>query len=329
MENWRFFARLGPAEAAAVVKADAYGLGAAAIAPALAAAGCRTFFVATLGEALTVRAALGPGPAIYILGGVQAGERDAMIAAQLTPVLNSMEQIALWAEGGPFALHIDTGMNRLGVPFAARGAAAGLKPVLLMSHLACSPEPTHPKNARQRLRFLEAAATFPGVRLSLAASAGALLGPAYAFDMIRPGIGLYGGGPLLADNPPLAPAARLEAPLLEVFDVPAGESVGYAASFIAERPVRVATAALGYADGVLWTLSGKGYGFVRGARCPFLGRVSMDLITLDVTDAPGARAGDWAEFLGPQVPLDEVAALAGAPAYEVLTSFARVRRIAA
>ncbi len=327
--NWRYFAGLGAREAGAVVKADAYGLGAPAMARALAKAGCRTFFTATLGEALAVRAALGAGPVIYALNGAGArAEQAGFAAGAVRPVLNSMAAIAAWGEASPAGLHLDTGMNRLGVPAAEAGAARdalGAPPTLVMSHLACASDPAHPFNARQRQRFLDAAALFPGAPRSLAASAGALLGPDYAFDLIRPGIGLYGGWPL--DTPadaPLAVCAAVYAPILQVRTIAAGESVGYGASFVATAAMRVATVGIGYADGLLRSLSGKGYGFVAGTACAILGRVSMDLVALDVTSVAagqGVEEGDEVEMLGLNMALNAVAAQAGTLAYEILTSF--------
>jgi alanine racemase len=327
-DNWRFFARLSDAECAPVVKADAYGLGADAIAIALARAGAQTFFVATIGEGRALRDVLGGARRIFVLNGVCAAEDIAtMQAAALTPVLNSPEQIALWRGAGPCALHIDTGMNRLGLQPAQIAAADGLQPDLVMSHLANASAPNHPKNAQQRARFTDLAARFPNAKKSLGASAGALLGADYAFDMIRPGIGLYGGGPLDAGNPSFSTAARLTAPLLTVFDIPAGETIGYGGTFTAQKPMRLGTAALGYADGWLRSLSGSGYALVGGARCPLLGRVSMDLVTLDLSAARNARAGDEAEFLGDGVKVDEVAAWAGTIPYEILTNLSGVQKV--
>lgn len=325
--NWRTFKKLAPnAATAAVVKADAYGLGAAAAAKALAEAGARTFFTATFGEALRVRKALGPGPQIMVLNGPTAEDVQHFPAAKLTPVLNSLAQIRLWNTRGPAALHLDTGMNRLGVgPDELPHAAVALKGTslaLLMSHLACSSDVTHEMNARQRKRFIDAASLFPAAPLSLAATCGALIGADYHFDLIRPGIGLYGSGALDANNPTLATAAIVEAPILQVRDVEAGESFGYGATFSAPRKMRTATVALGYADGYLRALSGRGYGVIGGAKRPLLGRVSMDLVILDVTGCDEAKPGAMVEFLGPNAPLDEIAQLAGSAPYEILTTFA-------
>ncbi len=333
--NWRRFADLaGPGEAAAVVKADAYGLGVRAAAPALALEGARTFFVATLGEALELRAILGEAQAIYVLNGPTHDDVGSFAPARLFPVLNSLKQIGLWKAAGAdvaAALHIDTGMNRLGLPLADVGAAhdalARCDVPLVMSHLACASDPAHPLNALQLQRFSEAAAHFPGARKSLAATAGAFCGAAYRFGLLRPGVGLYGDAGLDEDSQPLAPVATLDAPILQLRDVSAGDTVGYGATFAAQTPMRTATIALGYADGYLRSASGGGYGVLAGARCPILGRVSMDLITLDVTAAGGAaEVGARVEMLGANVPVRDVAAAAGTASYEVLTNLARVAR---
>ena len=331
--NWAAFARrAGQAQAAAVIKADAYGLGAARVAPALAAEGVRTFFVATLGEALEARAALGDAHVIYVLNGPDESDAHLFAAARLFPVLNNARQISLWiAAGAPVAaaLHIDTGMNRIGLPLADVGAAkAALARVdvpLVMSHLACSGTPDHPLNALQATRFAEAAAQFPGARKSLAATAGVLLGRAYHFDLVRPGVGLYGDNDLDDDNHGLAVAATLDAPILQVRTLAAGDSVGYGATFVAQAPINVATIALGYADGYLRAAAGRGYGVLAGSRCPVVGRVSMDLITLDVTAAgDAARVGARVEMLGANVPLKALAAAAGTNPYEILTALSGV-----
>jgi len=316
-----------------VVKANAYGMGAEDAARTLAQAGARVFFTATTQEALAVRGALGEGPQILVLNGPGA-DVERFLPARLTPVLNSVAQIKLWAARGPAALNIDTGMNRLGVgPEELGPAAAALKGaslVLLMSHLACGSDLGHAMNETQRLRFVDAATLFPKAPLSLSATAGALIGPAFHFDLIRPGIGLYGSGGLDTDNPKLHTVATIEAPILQVRDVAQGESFGYGATFTAAKKMRTATVALGYADGFLRALSGRGYGFLGGAKRPILGRVSMDLTIIDVTGCAEAAPGAMVEFLGANAPLDEVAALAGTAPYEMLTTFAgAVRRTGA
>jgi alanine racemase len=307
------------------------GGGAAATAAALARAGCKSFFVATLGEGLRVRAALGNEADIYVLNGAAPRETRALEDARLRPVLNSLDQIAIWSNVGPAALHIDTGMNRLGLSLADVAEAAALFGTgtlkLVMSHLACASTRGHEMTARQRDAFAAAAAAaFPGVRLSLAASAGAQLGDGYLFDMIRPGIGLYGWGGMDADNLPLRAAARIAAPILQIRDVAAGETFGYGATQAAPAAMRAATVALGYADGFLRSFAGRGYGMRRGVRMPLLGRVSMDLVILDATHAPDASVGDEVEFLGEEARIEDVAAAAGTLPYEILTTFAATVR---
>ena len=326
-ENWRFFKKRAPGAAiAAVVKADAYGLGAVSASRALAQAGARVFFTATFGEAIRVRKALGEGPQIFVLNGPTEKDAALYAEAKLTPILNSLAQIKLWDARGAAGLHIDTGMNRLGVGpdelsqsmIALKGASLAL----VMSHLACGSGLKHEMNAVQLKRFIDAASLFPKAPLSLAATAGALIGPDYHFDLIRPGVGLYGSGGLDADNPAFIPAALIEAPILQVRDVEAGETFGYGGSFKAAQKMRAATVALGYADGYLRSLSGRGYGVLGGAKRPILGRVSMDLTIIDVTGCAEAAPGAMVEFLGPNAPLDEIAALAGTAPYEILTTFA-------
>lgn len=309
-----------------MVKADGYGLGAVGASRALAQAGARVFFTATSAEALLVRKALGEGPQVFVLNGVTAEDADMLVGARLTPVLNSIAQIQLWTARGPAALHIDTGMNRLGLgPEELAPAMVSLKDTtlaLVMSHLACASDLKHEKNAVQLKRFVDAASLFPKAPLSLASTGGVQLGADYHFDLVRPGIGLYGSGGLDADNPALAAAATVEAPILQVRDVEPGETFGYGATFTAPHKMRTATVALGYADGYLRSLAGRGYGFFAGAKRALLGRVSMDLVILDVTGCSEARPGEMVEFLGPNAPLEEIAALAGTLPYEVLTTFA-------
>lgn len=326
-ENWRFFKKRAPGAAvAAVVKADAYGLGAVSASRALAQAGARVFFTATFGEALRVRKALGEGPQIFVLNGPTEKDVTQYGEAKLTPILNSLAQIKLWDARGAAGLHIDTGMNRLGIgPDELTHAMVALKGAslaLVMSHLACGSDLKHEMNAVQLKRFVDAASLFPKAPLSLAATAGALMAPEYHFDLIRPGVGLYGSGGLDADNPALIPAALIEAPILQVRDVEAGETFGYGGTFKAARKMRTATIALGYADGYLRSLGGRGYGVLGGAKRPILGRVSMDLTILDVTGCAEAEPGAMVEFLGPNAPLDEIAARAGTASYEILTTFA-------
>jgi alanine racemase len=327
--NYRFMVReAGAAEVAPVVKADGYGLGAARIARRLWAEGARSFFTARLSEGEALRGALGPDPAIYVLDGCPEGAAARLAGADLTPVLNSLGQVEAWSgyarsqnRSLPAALHIDTGMNRLGLradEIQDEDFPPALQLDLLVSHLACADESEHPLNGVQKERFAEAARRFPSVRRSFANTAGVFLGEPYHMDQARPGIGLYGGGPGGRPDARLQTVATLLAPILQLREVQPGETVGYGATFSPEAPLRIAVAAAGYADGILRSEGPRGYGWLAGARCPFLGRISMDLIALDVTACPSARAGDEVELLGPNVLLDDAAAAAGTLAYELL-----------
>jgi alanine racemase len=346
--NYRTYRRMtGPTAVAAVVKADAYGLGADAIVPALAEAGCDSFFVARLEEAMALRKRA-PRARIFVLDGAHPDAVPALLGHRLTPVLNNLVQIAAWSAAASLgsgsldaALHVDTGMNRLGLPgeelailSAEHGRRlAGLKLVLVMSHLACSDEPKNPMNTQQLSRFRQALAMLPPAPASLAASHGAMLGLDYHFDLVRPGVALYGANPQVAEGAAgaapnlMQTAAILTARVLQVRRIDLGESVGYAATFRAKRPTMIATVALGYADGIPRTLSNKGMAVLGGVRVPIAGRVSMDAITLDVSAlAEPPRVGDEAEFLGEQLTLGEVAAAAGTNEYEILTRLRRVPR---
>ncbi|MBI5162309.1 MAG: alanine racemase [Magnetospirillum sp.] len=328
--NWRLIAaRAAPAEAAAVVKADAYGLGAVRVAAALAAAGCRTFFVATIDEGLELRAVL-PHPDIFVLSGVLPGPAGDITAAGLIPVLNSLEQAALWQ--GRAALHVDTGMARLGLEaaeierlIADPGVLAGIDVDLVCSHLACADEDSA-MNADQCQRFrLLADRLGLGRRRSLAASSGVFLGPAFHFDLVRPGAALYGVNPTPGRPNPMAQVVRLQGKILQVRDVDSPMTVGYGASHRCAGRGRVATVAVGYADGWLRALSNRGHGIIEGGRVPLVGRVSMDLITFDVSAVPAsaAHAGATIELIGPGHDVDAVAAEAGTIGYEVLTALGR------
>ena len=325
--NARACAAESGATVAPVVKADAYGLGAAAVARRLWAEGARTFFVARLAEGVGLRE-VSPQAEIYVLDGCTEGPAGALGDHRLKPVLNSLDQIARWSQaGGGFAgLHIDTGMNRLGLRAEEAQALAAspdrLRHVdldLMMSHLACAGEPEHPMNALQRDRFAAAAERFPGVRRSLANSGGCFLGAAYGFDLVRPGVALYGGGPSGSPDARLRPVVTLELPIVQTRTVPKGETVGYSATWRAQQLSHIAILGGGYADGVLRSASPGAYASVDGRRCPIIGRISMDLIAIDVTDAPAAREGVFAQLLGPHLPIDDFAAAAGTLAYEVLT----------
>jgi alanine racemase len=311
-----------------VVKADGYGLGAVPVAKRLMTEGARTFFVARRAEGETLRAALGPEPTIYVLDGCVGDAAAALREASLRPVLNHCDQLRAWlgSGGGACGLQIDTGMNRLGFrPEAAPEAFDGLD--LVMSHLACADAPVEPMNRRQRDAFAAVAARYPAALKSFANSGGCFLGPDFAFDAVRPGICLYGGGPEGRPDPRLKPVATLTAEVLQLRDVPAGESVGYSRGFVADRPRRIATCGAGYADGVLRSQSQVGQIWAAGAPRPILGRVSMDVIAVDVTDADVA-VGDRVELFGANRLLDNAATAAGTISYELLTSITpRVERL--
>ena len=311
-----------------VVKADAYGLGAVAVSKRLIAEGARTFFVARAAEGRGLRAALGTEPTIYVLDGCVTGAAPVLKTAGLRPVLNHDAQIADWraAGGGPCGLQIDTGMNRLGFrPEAAPEPFEGLD--LVLSHLACADDPTEPMNRRQRDAFEAVCARYPGAIRSFANSGGVFLGRDYAFDAVRPGISLYGGGPEGRPDDRLKAVATLSAEILQIRDVPADDSVGYSRGFVADQPRRIAICAAGYADGVLRRYSPNGVVWLAGALRPILGRVSMDVIAVDVTGAE-AVIGDRVELFGPNRMLDDAGAAAGTMSYELLTSVtARVPRI--
>ncbi len=321
------------ARCAAVVKADGYGLGASHVAPALARAGCDTFFVARLAEGVALRAVL-PRPRIFVLDGAAPESAPALIAHRLIPVLNSLEDIAAWSAAAKntrldAAIHIDTGMNRLGLTGEELSILAsewktrlnGLNLVLLMSHLACADDlgPKAAMNRAQLGRFRAALAMLPPAPASLAASSGLFLGKDYHFDLVRPGIALWGVGPKGQKNL-MKTVAVLTARVLQTRRIDKGESVGYAATFRAKRPTMLATLALGYADGIMRAASNRGFAALGGERAPFAGRVSMDLLTLDVTQMKTPpRMGDVAELIGDSISLSEAADYCATNEYELLT----------
>lgn len=310
-----------------VVKADSYGLGANPVAMRLMAEGARTLFVARLSEGIALRAALGPVPTIYVLDGCVGDAAPSLRTADLRPILNHADQLTAWraAGGGACGLQIDTGMNRLGFRVEdAPDPFDGLS--LVMSHLACADEPAQPMNRRQRDAFAAAAVRYPGALKSFANSGGCFLGADYAFDAVRPGICLYGGGPEGRPHTRIRAVATLTAEVLQVRDVPAGESIGYSRGFVAPEPRHIATCGAGYADGVLRSQCPDGQVWVAGSLRPILGRVSMDVIAVDVTGLDVA-VGDRVELFGPNRLLDDAAAAAGTISYELLTSVtARVPR---
>lgn len=323
-------AKAAGAETAAVVKAQAYGLGAAQAARRLIREGCRTFFVATPEEGADLRRALGGGEAdIWVFNGYRSELRSLFLEHRLGAVLSSEADLsaALDAPPGPTALHVDTGMNRLGLA-ADRTAALTAEDLdvldlrLIMSHLACSEARDAAMNAEQRTRFEQISARFPGVRRSLCNTGGVLLGADYHFDLVRPGVGLFGATARPGEEHGLEPVVRLEAPVLQLRQLSPGDPVGYGATYVADKPRLAATVAAGYADGLPRALSGSGYARFKGEKAPILGRVSMDLTVLDVTECEDAvRDGAPATFLASD--LDEVAMTADTLPYEILTGLGR------
>ncbi len=358
--NWRLLAaRAAPAECAAVVKADAYGLGVAQVAPALADAGCRVFFVATLDEGIALRQILhahGEGTAlagmlaqtapaaIFVLNGAPRGCESEFLQFGLLPVLNGLDDIAAWGTLAamlgatfPAALHVDSGMSRLGLSPAELTTLAsepdrldGTGVILVMSHLACADEPGHALNRRQCDAFAAARARLPAAPGSLAASSGIFLGADWACDLVRPGAALYGVNPVPGQDNPMQPVVSLTARILQVREIDTDTTVGYGATYRTRAPAVIATAAVGYADGYLRSLGNRGAGYVGNQRVPLVGRVSMDLITFDVTGVPSELVAPGAsiELIGGKMTVDDLAAAAGTIGYEILTSlgarFARV-----
>lgn len=342
--NWRALGeRAAPARCAAVIKADGYGCGIEQVAGALAKAGCETFFVANLAEARRARA-VAPAAVIYVLNGLLPGTAPAYAEANLRPVIGSSAEFDEWRDfraasgwSGGATLHFDTGMNRLGFSQDEAAAAARLGNdhgiALVMSHFACSEE-DHPLNAIQMERFRAVRALFPGIAGSLANSSGIFLGPAAQHDLVRPGVALYGANPTPGKSNPMQPVVTLEARVVQLRSVAQGATVGYSATWTAKRPTRLAIVSVGYADGFLRAASASdarpgAEAIVAGQRCPMAGRVSMDLIAIDVTDVrrPPSR-GDRVGLLGAEIGVDDLAARAGTIGYEVLTSLGRrYRRI--
>jgi alanine racemase len=322
-DNWRALDRLSDSETGAVVKADGYGLGVAQVGTALAEAGARQFFVAQAEEGLALRRALGHGPVINVFSGHMAGDAELIRSAELTPMINSTEQLLRQVETLPghlFGIQLDSGMNRLGMEpaewAALRDIALAQQPSLVMSHLACADESDHPMNAAQLSAFREMTQGVEAPR-SLAATGGILLGSDYHFDVTRPGVGLYGGMPF-ADA---RPVVTLDLPVIQTREVTPGETVGYGNSWTANALTKVATVSGGYADGLLRAMGNATdrAGFYHdGQRLPILGRVSMDLITVDVTQL--SEVPDRLQLLGTAQTVDDLADWSGTIGYEVLTS---------
>jgi alanine racemase len=316
-----------PAECGAVVKANAYGLGMAPVARRLLREGCRTFFVATCTEGIELRE-LAPHARIFVFEGAVAGCEGDLRRTGLIPVLSSLEQTHRWsAGGGRAALHVDTGMSRLGLG-AAEVRALATEPSLLhsvtiecvMTHLACADEPDHPLNRAQLDAFAQLRGLLPQAPTSIGNSAGAFLSAEHHGDLVRPGIALYGGNPFVTGESPVEPVVRVQAPILQIRPIETPQTVGYGATYAAAPPARLATVGIGYADGYPRALGNVGCASVAGVRVPVVGRVSMDLLCLDITAAPaGVAEGTLVDLIGPTVPIDEVAAAAGTISYELLT----------
>ncbi len=340
--NWRALARrAGPAQCAAVVKADGYGCGAMPVTRALAAAGCRIFFVAHLQEGRAVRQAA-PEAIVYVLNGLAPGTAPAYAESNLRPVLCSLEEWRDWeafARGhdwsGRAALQVDTGMNRLGLTPKQAASLAGEKGAadmlaLVMSHFACAEDPSHPLNARQMGLFQDIRALFGTVPGSLANSSGIFLGPDALHDMVRPGVALFGANPTPGHPNPMRSVVHLQGRIIQVRTVATGESVGYGATWSAKRETRLAVVSIGYADGILRAAGGTDLrtgadAMIGGKVCPVVGRISMDLLALDVTDADTAAAqrGGFVHLLDDNIGVDELASAANTLAYEILTSLGR------
>jgi alanine racemase len=337
--NWQALSRqLLTVECAAVVKANAYGMGLKPVATALAQAGCKTFFVADLAEARTVRA-LAPDATIYVLHGFTLEAAESFIELDVRPVINSMTELAEWDtfvatrgwQGGA-ALHVDTGMNRLGV---SPEEAAALAPrvqtqnhgiALLLSHLACADVPGHPLTAKQLNLFRELRTLYSGIPASLANSSGIFLGDTAYFDLARPGAALYGINPTPGDPNPMKPVVQLTGRILQIRSVARDQTIGYGATWTARRNSRIAVLAAGYADGLLRSASAGderpgGSAIIAGNRCPIVGRISMDLMTVDISDLfdRAVHRGEVATLIGGELSIDDVAAAAGTIGYEVLT----------
>lgn len=337
--NYRTLCKLALGACAAVVKADAYGLGAARVAPALARAGAETFFTALLDEAIAVRhslASVRPAPTIYVLNGLAAGPAADFLAHDIYPVLNSLGEIEAWAAAArtagralPAAIHIDTGMNRLGLPAPELDVLAaepdrltGIDVRVVMSHLACADIPDHTLNGEQLTAFTTARGRLPAAPASLANSSGIFLGAPYHFDLARPGAALYGINPTPGHTNPMRQVVRLQGKILQVREIDAPRTVGYGAAFRAAGPTRVATVALGYADGYLRSLSHRGSARIDGQQVSLIGPVSMDLSTFDVTNVSreAARPGALVDLIGTDLSVDDVADAAGTIGYEILTA---------
>jgi alanine racemase len=339
--NWRKLEKTAvPAECAGVIKANAYGCGAEPVARALAKAGCKTFFVATLDEAKIVRAAVPATAAVYVLDGFFQNCGDVYAAINARPVIGDLNELAEWdvfcrrsGWAGGAAIHIDTGMNRLGLTVSqAQGIVPRIEAgdhgiTLVMSHLVSAEQLNSPVNAKQLTAFREIAGHFTGVPASLSNSSGVFLGTQFQFDLVRPGAALYGINPTPEADNPMQPVVELKARIVNVRNVERGEGVGYGGTWTARRPTKLAIVSTGYADGYFRAASSNdgtrgAEVVVAGKRCPIAGRISMDLMAVDITDLPAnaARRGHMATLIGEGITVDELAHHFGTIGYEVLTS---------
>lgn len=325
--------KIGGADCAGVVKADAYGLGAVEVASALHGAGCRKFFVAHVGEGMQLRESLPAGSDIFVLNGMPAGTENDFFDSGLVPVLNSLREIAAWRDHAlkrgrrlPAALQVDSGMSRLGLPPRDVDAIASDPEILgrfdlklVLSHLACADEYEHAANEHQRNTFDRLRSMLPPAPASLANSSGIFLGSAYHYDLARPGAALYGINPTPHRANPMRPVVRLSARIIQLRDVPESAGIGYGHMALATKPTRLATISLGYADG--WRRNAATAAFLNGVRLPFIGRVSMDSIILDLADCRDGSVGegDWVDLICEEQTVDQVAAASGTIGYEVLT----------
>lgn len=337
--RWNYLAlaqRVAPAALGAVVKANAYGLGALPVVRTLAAAGCDRFFFAHLSEALAVRGEIPAAYRLYVLNGLMPGGEELCADTGIVPVLNSVEQARRWqavaqARGVvlPAVVQFDSGMSRLGVSLDEGAALAGdagfsanVAIDFVMSHLACADEPDHAANPAQRELFTRQSVLFPGKPRALANSGGVFLDRGFHADIVRPGIALYGGAPNPAQAHAVRPVVQLDARIIQLRTLQPDAHVGYGYSHRVTTPSRIATIAVGYADGWPRSLGNKGAAYHAGIRLPIVGRVSMDSITIDISALPewALAPGDWVELLGPSQSIDQVAADAGTISYEILTS---------
>ena len=342
--NYRKLRKLArSATCAALVKANAYGTGVERVVPALQDAGCRLFFVATLDEAIVLRNIAASNSQIFVLDGLCSHSQEAFIEFKLSPVLNDLSQIAIWNKHArakktrlPAAIHFDTGMSRLGLPeIEARQLGqnhdllVNLDIKYLMSHLVSSELPNSPHNQEQLRKFDQIRETLPPIPASIANSSGIFLGEEYHLDLVRPGVALYGVNPLPGNLNPMSEVIQVKARISQVRLVDTPQTVGYGASHRVTGPTRIATLPLGYADGYMRSLSGRGYCYLGGTRVPVVGRVSMDLITIDVTSVPEELSSPGAEvtIIGNAIPIDDLAEAGGTIAYEILTALgSRYRR---